>query len=196
MIRPFIPGVSLEKRLRQGPLSLHDTLTLAKWVLLGLEEAHSNGVIHRNIKPSNLIVGELAPLMSAVLVDFGLFRNSIQNVSSKSHELEMVRYMSPEQTGLLNSPVDERSDLYSLGILIYECLSGHCPFEGEAIGEILRQHLTGVPAPSRALLAQFPLWSKTWSFTCLIKILPIDTRRPVLPWLISRSSLTRWKRGA
>jgi PAS domain S-box-containing protein len=151
LVMPFVPGLTLETRLRQGPLGVRDTLTLARCLLRGLEAVHAQGVLHRDLKPANLIVDELAPLERATIIDFGLARSARLDPSLRDQPVGTARYMSPEQAGLLDQDKDERSDLYSAGIVLFECLAGQVPFQGETVGEVLRQHMT-VRAPElRAL---------------------------------------------
>jgi two-component system sensor kinase len=146
LVMPLVPGVTLEERLRQGPLSVQDTLTLGRCLLTGLQVVHDHGIIHRDLKPANLIVDEGSPLRQATIIDFGLARSSRLGLSHRDQPVGTARYMSPEQAGLLDHDKDQRADLYSLGIILFECLAGHAPFLGESVGEVLRQHLT-TPAP-------------------------------------------------
>src|SRR5882762_4039245 len=76
LVTPFVSGTTLEERLRSGPLSLDEAFAVGRCVFLALEEAHERGVLHRDVKPSNIIVGERAPLERATLIDFGLARSA------------------------------------------------------------------------------------------------------------------------
>jgi PAS domain S-box-containing protein len=174
LVLPFLPGVTLEQRLRRGPLSVADTLTVGRSLLGALGDAHEYGVLHRDLKPANIIVdcgpacstapgqlhttrpGEDGPLERATLIDFGLARSACLDASIRDQPVGTARYMSPEQAGLLDQGVDERSDLYAAGVVLFECLAGRPPFTGASVGEVLRQHLT-VPAPQlRALGVAVP----------------------------------------
>ncbi|HEX2192450.1 MAG TPA: AAA family ATPase, partial [Acidimicrobiales bacterium] len=146
LVKPYVPGVTLEERISQGPLSVGSTLVVGVELLRSLEQAHDHGVLHRDVKPANVIVDEREPVERAVLVDFGFARSSALEQSLRDERVGTARYLAPEAAGLLGGPADERSDLYSVGILLFECLAGRPPFEADAVGEVLRQHLN-TPAP-------------------------------------------------
>lgn len=146
-VMPYVPGENLRQRLeREGALPLTDAIAIAAQVAGALAYAHSHGVIHRDIKPENIlfIAGQ------AVVADFGIARA----ISAGGwDELELGRgplgtpaYMSPEQ-GQHSSRVDGRSDLYSLGCVLYEMLTGVPPFRGSTPEELMVQHLEAPPEP-------------------------------------------------
>jgi two-component system sensor kinase len=151
LVMPLVPGITLESRLRQGPLSVRDTLTVGRCLLSALQTVHDHGVLHRDLKPANLIVDEETPLQGATIIDFGLARSARLDPSVGDEPVGTARYMSPEQAGLLDHDKDERSDLYSAGIVLFECLAGHVPFRANTVGEVLRQHLTARPPDLRSL---------------------------------------------
>src|SRR5690606_5107004 len=93
---------------------------------------------------------QMAPIRHATLIDFGLAYSDRLSGSSRDQPVGSARYVAPEQAGLLEYGVTESSDLYSVGLLLYECLSGESPFDGNSINEILRQQLTVVPRSLRA----------------------------------------------
>ena len=146
LVKPYVPDATLEKRLSNGPLSLTSTLVVAVELLRSLEQVHDHGVLHRDVKPTNVIVDECEPIERAVLIDFGFARSSSLEVSLRDERVGTARYVAPEAAGLLPGPVDERSDLYSVGVLLFECLAGRPPFEADDVGAVLRQHLN-TPAP-------------------------------------------------
>jgi signal transduction histidine kinase/DNA-binding response OmpR family regulator len=146
LVRPFMPGASLQARLRRGPLGLADSLTVGRCLLTALNEIHGGGILHRDIRPANIIVGEEMPLDGAVLVDCDLVRITQIDASVDDQSAETARYRSPEQTGSLDYEVAEPADLYSAGVVLFECLAGRPPFEGDSLGGILLQHMT-VRAP-------------------------------------------------
>ena len=151
VVMPFIPGITLQKRLRQGPLSVMDTITLGRAILTELSAAHALNVLHRDVKPANVIVNDGSPLREATLTDFGLTHNSNLNASAQDEWVGTAQYLSPEAAGLLDQEVTACSDLYSAGIVLFECLAGRPPFPGHSVGEVLRQHMTMQPPELRSL---------------------------------------------
>jgi len=123
----------------------------------GLEYTHRKGILHRDIKPSNIILvsadrkkdeGGVRTAPAVKILDFGLARLIDYSRSMDGNAVAgSFSYMAPEQAGIFRQPVDQRADLYSLGILCYELLSGHLPYTGDEPGLILQQHLTKVPLP-------------------------------------------------
>ena len=164
LVMPYIPGLTLEQRLEWGPLSVRDTLTAGCCLLAALQEIHDHGVVHRDLKPANIIVDAETPLQGATLIDFGLAWSARLDASSRgvpgagaaSVVGGTVRYVSPEQAGLLDRDADERSDLYSTGVVLFECLAGRPPFLGETVSEVLRQHVSARPPELRSLGLEVP----------------------------------------
>ncbi|MEA2843109.1 MAG: hypothetical protein QOJ69_780, partial [Actinomycetota bacterium] len=146
LVQPFIPGETLQRRLTRGPLSVASTLRVALDLLGALQRAHDEDVLHRDVKPANLIVDDHEPVGRAVLIDFGFARSPKLDVSVRDQRVGTARYLAPEAAGVLERAVDERSDLYSAGVVLFECLAGRPPFEGSNVGEVLRHHLN-TPAP-------------------------------------------------
>ena len=151
LVMPFIPGITLQARLRQGPLSVMDALTVGRALLTALRVTHDRDILHRNIKPSNVILNQHGPLLEATLVDFGLIHASELDTGIRDQWLDTAQYSSPEGAGLLDQEVTPCSDLYSVGIVLFECLAGRPPFHGRNVGEVLRQHLTMRPPELRSL---------------------------------------------
>ena len=131
LVMPFIPGVTLQERLRQGPLDVRDAITLGRALAAALGVAHSRGVLHRDVKPANVIVDGSAPLRKATLIDFGLARSTNLDAVIREQWVGTAQYLSPEGAGLLDQEVTACSDLYSLGIVLFECLLGRPPFPGQ-----------------------------------------------------------------
>ena len=151
LVMPYVPGLTLEQRLARGRLSVREALTVGCCLMSALQEVHDLGVIHRDLKPANLIVDEGTPLERATLIDFGLSWSTRLDSSLRDQPVGTVRYVSPEQAGVLGLEADERADLYSAGVVLFECLAGHPPFTGETVGEVLRQHVTARPPELRSL---------------------------------------------
>jgi two-component system sensor kinase len=156
LVMPFIAGVPLSNHLSRGPLSVRDTVTVGRCLFSALQEVHEQGVLHRDLKPANVIVDEETPFARAILIDFGLARGTRLDSSLRNLPVGTVRYVSPEQAGLLGHAIDERSDLYSAGVVLFECLAGQPPFQGEDVGEVLRQHMTVRPPELRSRKVRVP----------------------------------------
>ena len=149
LVQPFIEGSTLEAIVREGPLPLQAALRLGIEVATALEAAHTAGVCHRDVKPANIIVGpsDLAGRMGEVtLIDFGFARSPWLDESIRDDLVGTIRYLAPEAAGLLAVPADERSDLYAVGVVLFESLTGRPPFAGPTVGDLLRQHLS-MPVP-------------------------------------------------
>ncbi|MEA2973842.1 MAG: hypothetical protein QOG82_2300 [Actinomycetota bacterium] len=156
LVQPLIAGITLQERLARGPLSVASTLVVAIDLLTVLQHAHDHGVLHRDVKPANVMVDEAEPVGQAVLIDFGFARSSSLAAPLRDEHVGTVRYLAPEVAGLLPGPVDGRSDLYSTGIVLFACLAGSPPFAGADVGAVLQQHLS-TPAPRlRALGVDVP----------------------------------------
>jgi signal transduction histidine kinase/tetratricopeptide (TPR) repeat protein len=151
MVMPFVHGVTLEERLRIGPLTVPEVLRLAAFIMTGLGETHRRGVLHRDIKPSNIVVNEGNGMKRATLTDFWIARSDRIDHSVRDQPVAAIRHLSPERAGLLEANVDERSDLYSAGSVLFECLAGRPVFMGATISELVRQHLSEPPPELRAL---------------------------------------------
>jgi PAS domain S-box-containing protein len=146
LVQPYLEGRNLAQMLESGPLSTADTLTVAGDLLSALQHAHDHGILHRDVKPGNVIVQGDGRVERAILIDFGLSFSASLDPRVRREAVGTARYLAPEQAGLVDSAVDERSDLYSLGVVLYECLAGKPPFDALSVGEVLRQHLN-LPVP-------------------------------------------------
>jgi diguanylate cyclase (GGDEF)-like protein len=144
--RPFIimdlvDGESLEDVLAKGRLQEAQAAAIATDVAGALAAAHRAGLVHRDVKPKNIMILPSGP---AKLIDFGLARwSATEKEDSVSGTFS---YMAPEQTGMLKRVVDGRGDLYSLGVTLFQCLTGQLPFVSSDAGELMRMH-TVSPAP-------------------------------------------------
>jgi diguanylate cyclase (GGDEF)-like protein/PAS domain S-box-containing protein len=147
LVQPLVPGATLEERLKTGPLPLPVVLRIGIDIATALDTAHGAGVCHRDVKPANVIIDDVNPVNTVTLIDFGFARSPWLDESIRDDLVGTVRYLAPEAAGLLAVPADERSDLYAVGVLLFECLTGHAPFPGPGVGDLLRQHLS-MPVPA------------------------------------------------
>lgn len=149
LVMEFIEGESLRDRLRHGPrMEIVDVLRIAAQVATGLAAAHSHGVIHRDIKPGNIMLQDA--LQRVKITDFGLARVTVDNSDLTSHHIGVgtPAYMSPEQ--VRGDEIDARSDLFALGCVMYAMLRGHSPFHGRTTLEVARKVADGEPNPAVA----------------------------------------------
>ena len=157
LAQDYVPGRTLEQVLAGGPLPLIPALQVGVAVAAALESAHAMGICHRDVKPANIIldVGATSDVRPTVtLIDFGFARSPWLDEAIRDEVVGTVRYLSPEAAGALSMPVDERSDLYALGVVLYECLTGRPPFDAATVGDLLRQHLSA-PVPDLTSAAHF-----------------------------------------
>ncbi len=152
VVMEFVPGGSLEFLLTRGPLSPRRAVTIAREVLAALVYVHSKGVLHRDVKPANVILNEVeGGRVQVRLVDFGIakvFDDVPANGGPLTQQGTLVgtpHYMAPER--LLGNDADERADIYSVGVMLYEMLTGNVPFSGPTLGEVIAAVLRDTPAP-------------------------------------------------
>jgi signal transduction histidine kinase/tetratricopeptide (TPR) repeat protein len=156
LVRPSVEGVSLAERLCGAPLSIASCLRVGMSLLEALQQAHDHHVLHRDVKPANIIVDEAEPIDRVVLIDFGFARSPTLDSGVRDERVGTARYLAPEAAGLLEREVDERSDLYSFGVVLFEAIAGRAPFEADDVGQLLRQHLNAVPPSLRELRPDVP----------------------------------------
>jgi len=162
----LIEGETLRQRLMRGRMKVGEAVDVAIQVASALAAAHETGVVHRDIKPENIM---LRPDGYVKVLDFGIAKLAEQEVpiTIPTHEalllvetnlgsiLGTVRYMSPEQTR--GAQVDTRTDVWSLGVVLYEMVTGHAPFTGETPGEVMTSILETEPPPLTSYITQTPL---------------------------------------
>ena len=148
----YLDGRTLKELLvRNGPTPIPIAIDYARQILGALAFAHRNGIVHRDIKPHNIVVGSDGRLK---VTDFGIARSGASQMTEAGSIVGTAQYLSPEQAR--GAPVDPRSDLYSLGIVLYEMLTGKVPFTGDTPVEIAMKHLSQVPEPPSALRPEVP----------------------------------------
>jgi serine/threonine protein kinase/Tfp pilus assembly protein PilF len=149
----YIKGQNLKDRLKSGFLELEEALEITTQVAKGLQEAHDNGIIHRDIKPANIMITEKG---QAKITDFGLAKLSWGvDLTKTATIMGTVAYMSPEQAK--GEKIDQRTDIWSLGAVLYEMLSGEPPFKSYHDQAVLYSILNKDPAPITKIRKDIPL---------------------------------------
>jgi len=152
IVMEYVEGRTLKELLvTRGPCPVPVAISYARQILAALRYAHRNGIIHRDIKPHNVIVDREGRIQVA---DFGIARAGTSQMTEAGSIIGTAQYLSPEQAR--GAPVDESSDLYSTGVVLYELLTGKVPFTGETAVEIAMKHLSQVPAPPSTIRPEIP----------------------------------------
>lgn len=153
IVMELVEGVTLKEYMeRKGPLSAAETLHFVPQIASALEHAHSRGIIHRDIKPQNIIILRDGSLK---VTDFGIARmTEAQQETMTGDALGSVHYVSPEQAR--GSNIDARSDIYSLGVVMYEMLTGRLPFEGDTPVAVVLQHINSIPLLPSEIKSDIP----------------------------------------
>lgn len=152
LIMPFIEGESLRARLGEGPLGVVEAVRVLRGVALALGYAHGRGVVHRDVKPDNVLLAGGTPMVA----DFGIAK-AIAGARSEDHSTDYTltlagtsvgtpTYMAPEQI-VASAETDHRADIYAFGVVAYEILAGVPPFRGPGTRHLFTAHLTEPPAP-------------------------------------------------
>lgn len=159
LVMEYVDGEPLINRIkRSGRLSIAESMSIVAQAAQALHAAHTAGIVHRDVKPGNLLVQRDG---TVVLVDFGIARStSMANITATNMVLGTALYMSPEQAA--GQPVSAATDIYALGTVAYYCLAGNPPFTGDNPVQVALQHLrddppalpAGIPAPVAALVTR------------------------------------------
>jgi serine/threonine protein kinase/Flp pilus assembly protein TadD len=162
----LIEGEALRQRLMRGRMEVREAIDVAIQVASALAAAHETGIVHRDIKPENIM---LRPDGYVKVLDFGIAKLAESTFAEATADetesvtlaetnlgsiLGTVRYMSPEQA--CGAPIDKRTDVWSLGVVLYEMVTGHAPFTGETPGEVMTSILETEPAPLTSYIAHTP----------------------------------------
>lgn len=170
MVMDYIAGQDLAHRMRgAGPLPLAQVGSLARDIASALDYAHAQGLVHRDVKPSNVMLESVTndhplrstvdgpPSVQAVLMDFGIAKilSNSNTGPTRSGMIGTLDYMAPEQINA-SAAIDGRADVYSLGVMVYQMLTGQLPFTGESPGAVLMAHLQQTIPDPRALRPDLP----------------------------------------
>jgi hypothetical protein len=152
MMMEFVEGFTLEQRAKQGPIPQSDIINYMQQVLGALSYAHGRGVVHRDIKPANIMVTSHGVVK---LMDFGIAKSRVeQDLTRPGTTMGSMYYMSPEQ--VRGGTVDARSDIYSVGVMMYELFAGRRPFVADSAYGILNQQCNVAPQPPVEINQQLP----------------------------------------
>ena len=166
LVMEYVEGVPLDNMIDEAPagLPLAQVLDLGAQVALALDYAHQRGVVHRDIKPANILVTKDG---RAKIADFGIAKLEGAQLTQTGQLVGTPAFMSPEQFS--GGGVDARSDIFSLGAVLYETLTGEMPFPGETVTEIIYKVVQATPAPVRQHNPQLPAEVDVVLSRCLAK---------------------------
>ena len=170
IVMELIDGITLKQYMeKRGQLNWRETLHFITQIMRGLSHAHSRGIIHRDIKPQNIMVMRDG---SVKVADFGIacLENAAQTLTQEA--LGSVHYISPEQAR--GDRIDARSDIYSAGVVLYEMLTGRLPFEGDSAVSVAIQHLSSIPLAPREINREIP---EQLELICMKAMAPDPDRR-------------------
>jgi transcriptional regulator with AAA-type ATPase domain/serine/threonine protein kinase len=182
----YVRGVALDQHCDQARLSLRARIELFRQVCAGVQHAHQKAILHRDLKPANVLVMLTDGEARAKIVDFGVAKALAQPLTEMTLQTELgqmvgtLAYMSPEQANLTQQDVDTRTDVYSLGVMLYQLLSGFLPFSSAELLRSSREELcrrirdTDPPPPSTRLVAATE------------DVVAIARKRSSEPWLLRR----------
>lgn len=166
LVFDYVEGRSLKDIVREGPMPVDEMGKIAGQVVEGLSAAHLRGIVHRDVKPQNILIDHQG---HAKVTDFGIATGQDwTRLTREGSVIGSARYMSPEQ--IQSRAVDSRSDIYSLGAVMYEMLAGQPPFDGASMPEVARQHLNNQPRPLSELRQDLPAGLEKVVMKCLEKV--------------------------
>jgi len=153
MVLEFVRGATLDRIINEhGAMSCEQAITMFAQVLEGIDHAHRFGVVHRDIKPGNVMLTQTGTLK---VLDFGIARVlGTSRMTKTGHLIGTIEYMSPEQ--VRGQETDARSDIYSLGMLLYEMLTGRVPFSTDSEFELMKSQVEAIPPPPRDFAPHIP----------------------------------------
>ena len=165
IVMDFYEGETLKKKIEHGPLKIDEAADIAIQVAQGLTKAHECGIVHRDIKPANILITSEGV---AKIVDFGLAKLSGRTMLTKTGStLGTAAYMSPEQAR--GEPADQRTDIWSMGVVLYEMISGKRPFDAEYQNALMYSIVNAEPEPITGLRTGVPMELERILRKCLAK---------------------------
>ncbi len=164
IVMELIEGITLKQYMKKRGTALNwrEALHFSTQIFQALKHAHSRGIVHRDIKPQNIMVLRDG---SVKVADFGIARISDSQRTMTSETLGSVHYISPEQAK--GSDIDGRSDLYSAGVVLYEMLTGRLPYEGDSAISVALQHINSIPLSPRELVEDIPVGMEQVTMKCM-----------------------------
>ncbi len=152
IVMELVEGITLRQYMdRRGALAWREVLHFSTQIARALAHAHEKGIVHRDIKPQNVMMFRDG---TAKVADFGIAALENERVENDGQAIGSIHYIAPEQAK--GESPDARSDLYSLGVVMYEMLTGRKPYEGETIAEIAVKHINASPVPPRSIVEDIP----------------------------------------
>jgi len=168
IITDYIKGETLQERMMRTSITTWEACRIIHEVAAGLEYAHNKGILHRDLKPGNIMITENGGVK---ILDFGLAKHidSTTRLTATGTVMGTPAYMSPEQAAGENRLLSGRSDIYSLGVILYEMLTGETPFRAESSVQLLKKVIEGVPRPIRKVKKDIPEALETIIEKCIEK---------------------------
>jgi serine/threonine protein kinase len=162
----YLDGGSLDRKLREKPLTPTEAAALVEKLACGVQYAHEHGVIHRDLKPHNILLTKNG---EPKVTDFGLAKQADVDLTASYAQMGTPNYMAPEQAEGKTSAIGPAADIYALGAILYECLTGRPPFRGASVAEVLDLVRRTEPVAVRALQPTVPKDLETICHKCLQK---------------------------
>ena len=176
LVMEYVSGITLKEYIeRKKPIPGKTAANIAGLVLTALQCAHENGIVHRDVKPQNIMVTEKGEVK---VMDFGIARFAMsQSRTIDGNAIGSVHYISPEQA--LGDAVDQRTDIYSVGVILFEMLSGRLPFDGESPISVALQQVEQNPKALRSLNPNVPVGLEQITLHAMAKTPTAATRTAV-----------------
>jgi serine/threonine protein kinase/Flp pilus assembly protein TadD len=152
IVMEYIDGIELKDKIKSGPIEITEVVKIISQIAEGLKAAHRKGIVHRDIKSSNIMINNDGTIK---IMDFGLAKVGTSNITKAGFTIGTAAYMSPEQAA--NEDVDHRSDIWSLGVIFYEMLTGKLPYKGEFEQAIIYAILNEEPESASKIRNEIPL---------------------------------------